>query len=112
MRLIAVHLANFLLLAAIGVPLAFENEFFKGSFIAEDLTRRVEINGLIYNVFSAYLQLFLLFLVHKFAQNMQRPDVTDHDLGQDVPFTVFIQNFRVFKKTYKETSSASSNNSF
>ena len=85
MRLIWLHLINFTILAIIGIPILlvdFDVWIFNFLF--------TEIANCAYIFVSDYLQIFVLFLIGKFALNMQRPDIRDHVLGKQVPFAVFI----------------------
>ena len=51
------------------------------------------------DIISTYWQLFILYLVKKFAQNMQNKKVRDTVIGREVPFSVFVQNTKLYKQT-------------
>ena len=56
-------------------------------------------------LFWLYLQLFLIYLVIQFTRKMQQSKFKDQVLSKEVPFTVFIQNQRIYSiacltKTY------------
>ena len=82
MRLIMVHLANFVILSLIWfVTTSVIPE--KRKYPAAAFTWSVEF-------FAIYLQFFLIYLVIRFTRNMQQAQVEDKVLSKEVPFTVFI----------------------
>ena len=59
----------------------------------------LQIDYIIDSVFEPYLQFFTLLLVGRFALNMHDYQIKDHFLNEKVPFAVFIQNCKIYKKT-------------
>ena len=82
MRLIMVHLINFVLLSLIWLVTAY--------VIPDD--RKYPAAAFTWSVefFAIYLQFFLIYLVIRFTANIQQAQVEDKVLSKEVPFTVFI----------------------
>ena len=93
MKLIWIHLFNSVLLAFIGVPLLIDNVNLS---VSDSIV--LELDSAAFSIVVIYLQLFILFIERKFVRKMQDTNMIDHVLGKQVPFAVFIHNFRIYKQ--------------
>ena len=88
MKMITIHLVNFIILNLGYIPVYV---FLKASENSKSILT------LCLTMFILYQKLFLIYLVIKFARNMQKTKFKDPVLSKSVPFTVFLQNQSIYK---------------
>lgn len=97
MKLIMIHLTNFIVWVGVVFPQTLMDPA-KWYNWWQNPSTAMELDLLASDIIAPYLQVFTLYLVRKFAKNMQRREIRDKYIKKDVTFDVFMQNQQLYKE--------------